>query len=167
MNKLRFIFTMVVTFFIFSHCNHADQRNYASVDKMVEVNKAKATYISCEELSRLIAEQSQGLKMVDVREPDEFEAGHIPGAINVPRGLLEFSNQLTNRRDKIVICSKHHDRSTLSAVNLHKLKFRDVSVLEGGFVAWGNLFPEMIEEGSTGPVAVTAVKPATSGGCGD
>lgn len=41
-----------------------------------------------------IAEADQGIRdadvVIDVREPEEFHQGHIPGAINIPRGLLEF-----------------------------------------------------------------------------
>jgi rhodanese-related sulfurtransferase len=37
-----------------------------------------------------IAQQPRPALVIDVREPDEFAAGHIPGAINIPRGVLEF-----------------------------------------------------------------------------
>lgn len=39
---------------------------------------------------RLLAMQASGLPVIDVREPEEFTAGHLPGAVNIPRGVLEF-----------------------------------------------------------------------------
>ena len=57
--------------------------------------------------------------LIDVREADEFQAGHIPGAINIPRGLLEFrlSNDpvLSSRDQKLVLYCKNSGRSALAA----------------------------------------------------
>jgi rhodanese-related sulfurtransferase len=167
MKNLKYTLVLLLFPIIFSSCNQADQTIYGSVDKMLEVKKSKVDYISATELNELFEKQAPGLKVVDVREPFEFEEGHIPGSINVPRGVLEFSDQLTNRRNKVILYSGHQKRSSLSAINLHKLKFREVRVLEGGFAAWSASFPEMIEEGSANPVTSAAAKPTSSGGCGD
>lgn len=57
--------------------------------------------------------------VIDVREADEFHAGHIPGAINIPRGLLEFklSNEpeLAQRDQKLVLYCKNSGRAALAA----------------------------------------------------
>lgn len=167
MKNLKYTLILLLFPIIFSNCNQADQTIYNSVDKMVEAKKSEVNSISAVELKELLDKQHPGLKIIDVREPSEFEEGHIPGSLNVPRGILEFSSQLTNRRDNIILYSGHQERSSLSAVNLYKLKFREVKVLEGGLTAWRASFPEMIEKGSADPVANTAAKPASSGGCGD
>ena len=57
--------------------------------------------------------------LLDVREADEFHAGHIPGAINIPRGVLEFklSNDpaLCARELNIVLYCKTSGRAALAA----------------------------------------------------
>jgi rhodanese-related sulfurtransferase len=167
MKYLRYFLILPLLPIIFGSCNHADQTIYGSVDKMMEAKISEVNFISIEALSELMEKKAPGLKIVDVREPSEFEEGHIPGSINVPRGVLEFSSQLANRRDKIILYSGQHERSSLSAINLRKLKFREVKVLDGGMEAWTKRFPEKIEEGSVGPATATTAKPASSGGCGD
>lgn len=82
--------------------------------------------------------------VVDVVEPDEFEAAHIPGAVNIPRGWLEFKADPTcpvyDERiapDKPVLLScTIGGRSALAAVALLELGYEDVTHLKGGFEAW-------------------------------
>jgi rhodanese-related sulfurtransferase len=86
------------------------------------------------------------LVVVDVREPDEFEKGHIPGAVNIPRGWLEFKADPTWRAyderiapDKplLVYCTIG-GRSALAAAALQELAYANVTNLENGFEAWKN-----------------------------
>lgn len=78
--------------------------------------------------------------LLDVREADEFHAGHIPGAVNIPRGLLEFklSNtpELSARDLKIVLYCKTSGRAALAACALHDMGYLHVESIEGGFDAW-------------------------------
>jgi rhodanese-related sulfurtransferase len=78
--------------------------------------------------------------LIDVREADEFHAGHIPGAINIPRGLLEFklSNEpeLAARDLKLVLYCKNSGRSALAACSLQEMGYLQVLSIEGGFEAW-------------------------------
>ncbi|WP_339080568.1 rhodanese-like domain-containing protein [Pseudomonas sp. TMP9] len=78
--------------------------------------------------------------LIDVRETDEFHAGHIPGAINIPRGLLEFklSNQpeLAQRDQKLVLYCKTSGRAALAACSLKDMGYLHVLSIEGGFDAW-------------------------------
>ena len=79
--------------------------------------------------------------LLDVREADEFAAGHLPGAILVPRGLLEFrfsaSPALTPRDLKIVLYCKTSGRAALAACALQDMGYLNVQSLAGGFDAWG------------------------------
>ncbi|WP_152204916.1 rhodanese-like domain-containing protein [Marinobacter changyiensis] len=78
--------------------------------------------------------------LIDVREPDEFHAGHIPGAVNIPRGILEF--KLTNdpaledRGLKMVIYCKNSGRSALSAKAMKEMGYIHVQSIAGGIDAW-------------------------------
>ena len=78
--------------------------------------------------------------LLDVREADEFHAGHIPGAINIPRGVLEFklSNDpaLCARELNIVLYCKTSGRAALAACALQAMGYRQVQSLAGGFDAW-------------------------------
>ena len=78
--------------------------------------------------------------LLDVREANEFHAGHIPGAVNIPRGLLEFklsaSPELTSRDLNIVLYCKTSGRAALATCALHDMGYLNVQSIEGGFDAW-------------------------------
>ena len=78
--------------------------------------------------------------LVDVREADEYAAGHLPGAVHISRGMLEFkfsSNPALQPRDlKIVLYCKTSGRAALSAAALHEMGYLNVQSIAGGFDAW-------------------------------
>ena len=78
--------------------------------------------------------------VIDVREPAEFQAGHLPGAVNIPRGVLEFkigdNAALANKDQPIVLYCKTGGRAALSAVNLQRMGYTQVRSLTGGFDGW-------------------------------
>ena len=78
--------------------------------------------------------------LIDVRENREMLAGYLPGALNVPRGSLEFdadSNPVLQCRDReIVVYSNRGDRSLLAAHTLKQLGFMQVASLDGGLDRW-------------------------------
>jgi rhodanese-related sulfurtransferase len=78
--------------------------------------------------------------LIDVREADEYQAGHIPGAVNIPRGLLEFklSNDptLTRRDLNLVLYCKNSGRSALAACALQDMGYSHVLSIAGGYEAW-------------------------------
>lgn len=78
--------------------------------------------------------------LLDVREPEEYRQGHIPGAINIPRGMLEFkiSNEasLQSLARPIVVYCKTSGRAALSVVAMQTMGFNNVVSLAGGFDAW-------------------------------
>jgi len=78
--------------------------------------------------------------LIDVREADEFAAGHIPGAINVPRGVLEFKLSSTPELDardlRVLLYCKTSGRAALSACALQEMGYVRVQSIAGGFDAW-------------------------------
>ena len=78
------------------------------------------------------------LAIVDVRELDEWDQGHLPDAIHVARSYLEqaIEAEIPERDRPIVIYCSGVTRSFLAARALRELGYTDVSVLEGGFNAW-------------------------------
>ena len=83
--------------------------------------------------------------LIDIREPAEFQRGHISGAMIIPRGLLEFEiiPALEKRGlgvpitecDIVLYCGTG-GRSALAAKSLDAMGFRNVKSMDGGIVAW-------------------------------
>ena len=88
--------------------------------------------------------------LIDVREPAEYAAGHLPGAVNLPRGVLEFQihahpamacvadSALSLRDRPMVLYCLSGGRSALAADSLGLLGFGKVYSLAGGLAAWRN-----------------------------
>ena len=78
--------------------------------------------------------------LLDVREADEFATGHLPGAVLVPRGLLEFrlsSTPAMEPRDlKVVLYCKTSGRAALAARAMQEMGYLNVQSIAGGFDAW-------------------------------
>ena len=78
--------------------------------------------------------------LIDVREADEYAAGHIAGAINIPRGLLEFrlssTAELDSRALRVVLYCKTSGRAALAAVAMADMGYLDVHSIAGGYDAW-------------------------------
>jgi rhodanese-related sulfurtransferase len=78
--------------------------------------------------------------LIDVREADEFAAGHLPGAIHASRGLLEFklssTPTLSSRDLKIVVYCKTSGRAALAAAAMQDMGYLEVRSIAGGYDAW-------------------------------
>lgn len=107
---------------------------------------ATVTEIAPEELRRLLDRPDRGgIELLDVREPDEYTAGHLPGARSYPRGFLEVRADLEHpKRDPwladrsrrlILYCGGGH-RSALAARALQQMGFADVRSLAEGWTGW-------------------------------
>ncbi len=88
------------------------------------------------------------LVVIDVREVDEFTQGSIPGAINIPRGVLEFELSrhpalncdphpvVSKPEQPIYLYCRSGGRSALATATLQNMGFANVWSLAGGFDAW-------------------------------
>ncbi len=83
--------------------------------------------------------------ILDVREPNEFEDGHLAGAINIPRGFLEVKadlehykrdERLADRNQKIVCYCGGGHRSALAARTLEEMGFTSVLSMKEGWTGW-------------------------------
>lgn len=76
--------------------------------------------------------------MLDVREPDEFGAGHVPNAKNVPLGQIDKRiGEIEKFKGKpVVVTCRTGSRSHAATSALKKAGFAEVVVLSGGFSAW-------------------------------
>jgi glyoxylase-like metal-dependent hydrolase (beta-lactamase superfamily II)/rhodanese-related sulfurtransferase len=93
----------------------------------------KIDFVNAEELA-----SDKDALVLDVREREAFEAGHIPGALSLPRGQLELQadRQLPDPNRRILVCCGNGEMATLAAATLRELGFVRASVLRGGLAAW-------------------------------
>ena len=75
---------------------------------------------------------------LDVREPDEYEKGHIPKAKHLPRGLLEYkiANMIPDKSARIVAYCKVGGRGCFAAETLGRLGYTNVANMAGGWNGW-------------------------------
>ena len=79
-----------------------------------------------------------GTVVLDVREPDEYEQGAIPGAVHIPRGTLETSveGRIPDKSSHLVVYCAGGTRSAFAAQTLQELGYTDVASVAGGFNKW-------------------------------
>ncbi len=101
------------------------------------VAKAKKVISEIEPID-LEARLGSDIALIDIREPDEFEQGAIPGAKLIPRGLLESSilNAVPDPDAEVVLYCAGGARSALAARTLQEMGYRRVHSLAGGFGRW-------------------------------
>jgi rhodanese-related sulfurtransferase len=116
-----------------------------TVRDLIATARARIREIQPAELLEL---QGFGCPVVDVREPEEFAEGHIPGAVNIPRGLLEFevdghpavryetAEALAHRERPVILYCLSGGRSALAAEALLRLGFANPMSLDHGILGW-------------------------------
>lgn len=80
---------------------------------------------------------ADGTVFVDVREPNEYNLGRVPGAIPLPRGTLEVRGEAIIPRDRpVVLYCGGGGRSALACDTLQQMGYTNVRSLRGGFRGW-------------------------------
>ena len=98
----------------------------------------KVPFMAMEELNRRISARANDFVVLDVRESEAYAAGHVPGAVHLPRGQLELKvNQaFPDPSVEILTVCEFGKISTLAAATLSELGFPRVTALDGGMAAW-------------------------------
>ncbi len=100
--------------------------------------KQEIREVSVEDVKRLL-EARAPVKLLDVRESDEYAGGRLPGALHIPRGYLELRVEGQVQRDEeVVVYCAGGTRSALAAKTLKELGYERVSSLAGGFNRWSD-----------------------------
>lgn len=106
-------------------------------DELLHQARSNIEILDADQAQKLI---NQGATVLDVREPSEFDAGHLPNAVHIPRGLLEFMvgnhPALQDTSAAIVVYCKNGGRSTLATDLLKRMGFDQAVMLVGGFDNW-------------------------------
>lgn len=104
---------------------------------LVAAAKVRVTEIPVAEAEAAIRDADV---LLDVREAEEFAAGHLPGAVHASRGMLEFklssSPQLGARDLKFVLYCKTSGRAALAAAAMQDMGYLNVKSIAGGYDAW-------------------------------
>src|ERR1700742_3158574 len=107
----------------------------ANFRDLLKAAKSEITEVDTAGAADLI---DDGWAVLDVREPDEFDAGAIPGAVHIPRGHLEsqVESRLTDKAKPVVVYCAGGVRSAFAARTLQELGYSDVVSMDGGFGRW-------------------------------
>jgi glyoxylase-like metal-dependent hydrolase (beta-lactamase superfamily II)/rhodanese-related sulfurtransferase len=109
-----------------------------TVAQLLDEAARQIAFMSMEEVRTRVEAGGDDLVVLDVRELDAYEAGHIPGAHHVPRGQLELrvDQVLPDPGARVVTCCEFGKISTLAAATLRSMGFLRAVALDGGMKAW-------------------------------
>src|SRR5688500_18335472 len=103
---------------------------------LLAATKKSIREITVDELKKQLDAKAP-LKLIDVRESDEYGVGRIPNAISVPRGFLELRIEKKAQRDEpIILYCASGMRSALGARSLAEMGYTNVQSLAGGYDRW-------------------------------
>ena len=143
---------------LFSHTAESQSKSdlviYGSPEEMVAAAKKVITEISVEDFKKIY--RSDDIFIIDVRTSAEYEAGAVPGAVNISRGVLEFkigeedtweaAGKIPPKKsDPVVVYCSTGGRGALSAKALMQLGYKNVESLQGGWNAWNETYPDIKE----------------------
>lgn len=109
-----------------------------SVAQLLSEASAAVPFMSMAELSSRLSQRRNDLIVLDVRERDAYDAGHLPGAMFLPRGQLELrvNDAFPDPTVRIVAVCEFGKISTLAAATLRSLGYMHAAALDGGMKAW-------------------------------
>src|SRR5438874_3684711 len=109
----------------------------ASFRELLARAKSEIREVTTAEAAQALDERP-GTVVLDVREPDEYEQGALPGAVHLPRGHLEskIEGQVPDRQTPIIVHCASGVRSAFAAKTLQDLGYTDVASMAGGFNKW-------------------------------
>ncbi len=122
-DKRFFIFLLLILIGIFTLNNFLKLKNY------------RANSYTPKELEAL-AKQKDKYVVIDVRTKQEYDKGHIPGALHADYHNTEALKKMAAGKTPITYCSFSAMRGPYAAYQLYQAGFKDVSVLEGGMTRW-------------------------------
>lgn len=100
--------------------------------------KTRIEEISCDDLACKLEDDKSDWVLIDVRENDEFRAGHLPNARGIGRGVLEYhiADEVPDTNTEIVLYCRGGNRSALAADSLQTMGYNKVLSLRGGWREW-------------------------------
>ncbi len=166
-NKFK-LFTFFIMIALVSCNKPVSDKTYPDVKSLSDDIKKNISFISQKDFHAILNTETQ-FNLLDCREKLEYDSACIPGAVNVPRGKVEFDvgNKIQERRIPLYVYSDNEEKSILTAHTLKLIKFSEVIVIQGNWKQWTKQFPDNIQlEPNAGQTKETTVPVKEEGGCG-
>ncbi len=110
--------------------------SYKTGADLTEEARAQIREVSAADVKGMV-ETKADVVYLDIREPNEWNLGRIPGAVHLPRGNLESKLEGMVERDrKIVVYCARGNRSALAALTMKQMGYEDVASMSGGLQSW-------------------------------
>ena len=111
--------------------------SFKSGADLINEAKSRITEVSPEDAQTMLGDNNT--VFLDVREPNEWNLGHVPGAVHIPRGQMEGKVEASVDRDRrVVIYCAGGSRSALAADTLQNMGYQNVMSMRDGFKGWAN-----------------------------
>jgi rhodanese-related sulfurtransferase len=122
-------------------------RMATSLMEMIQEARRSVREVTAEAAAETL-QRGDSAFLIDVREPAEFTRGHIPGAVNIPRGMLELkADPVSPAADPDLVGSREAEilvyclrapsaRSILAVETLMKMGYANVAAIQGGLLSW-------------------------------
>jgi rhodanese-related sulfurtransferase len=106
--------------------------------KLCEESKTKVKETTVDEVKRRLDRGDKSFVLVDVREESEWNAGHIPGAMHLGKGVIErdIEQKVPDTGKELILYCGGGFRSALAAENLAKMGYTNVVSMDGGWRGW-------------------------------
>jgi rhodanese-related sulfurtransferase len=132
----RFTLALALVFGLLAGGCATTQQTDMTAEEMVQEAKKNICEITVAEAKEIL--DGGEYLFIDCREPKEYKMGHIPGATNIPRGLLEFkiAKKVPDKTQQIVMYCKSGGRSCLSTCTLCRMGYKNAKSMAGGWKAW-------------------------------
>jgi rhodanese-related sulfurtransferase len=108
-----------------------------AVKDMVAKAKGSVQKVSAADVKAMIDKKDKVIYL-DVRDAGEFSAGHLPGAMNISRGTLEFNvfGKIQDQNAKVIVYCKTAARSSLATKTLTDLGYKNAILMDAQFEDW-------------------------------
>jgi glyoxylase-like metal-dependent hydrolase (beta-lactamase superfamily II)/rhodanese-related sulfurtransferase len=109
-----------------------------TVTQLLDEAASRISFMSMEEVRSRVDAGDRSLVILDVRERDAYDGGHVPSARHLPRGQLEIrvDKELPDPTARILTCCEFGKISTLAAATLRSMGYTRAVALDGGIKAW-------------------------------
>jgi rhodanese-related sulfurtransferase len=104
-----------------------EERGYQFYKGADYEKKIETTKIAPQDLKKIMDEKPESLTLVDVRDPEEFVEGHIPGAVNLPLNNFASGSGMLDKKKKIIVYCNSGGRSYGAYRKLMKLGYKDIA----------------------------------------
>ncbi len=135
MNK-KLLMVLVAVLFTMCPVYHVEAAD-KTPEQLVKESKALIKEVSIDDVKKMI-DTKENVIILDVTDKHEFEGGHLPGAINISRGMLEFkvAQIIPDKNSKIVVYCGLDLRGPLATKTLNDLGYNNAVNMAGGLKAW-------------------------------